>query len=216
MIMRVLIACEFSGRVRDAFTARGHDAWSCDLLPSETPGQHIQADHDLHLFDIVESGKWDLLIAHPPCTYLCNSGVLRLYHGKTRNVERWELMRRAADFFKALLSSPVPKIAVENPVMHGHAVRLIGEKHSQTVQPYQFGHAESKRTCFWLRNLPLLRPTNVLSKPARGYWDNQTPSGQNRLSPGPRRAADRARTYAGIAAAMAEQWGGGPRARVIW
>ncbi|HVI70293.1 MAG TPA: hypothetical protein VM656_02260 [Pyrinomonadaceae bacterium] len=144
--MRVLVACEFSGVVRDAFTARGHDAWSCDLLPSERPGQHIQAEHDLHLFDIITGGAWDLLIAHPPCTFLCNSGVLRLYIGKEKNLERWELMRRAADFFKALLNAPVPRVAVENPVMHGHAVRLIGQRHSQSIQPFHFGHPERARS----------------------------------------------------------------------
>ena len=201
--MRVLVACEFSGVVRDAFAALGHDAWSCDLLPSERPGNHIQGD----CLAVLDQG-WDLMIAHPPCTRLCNSGVLRLYKPGTmeRDPVKWQEMERGAALFRALWDAPVQRIAIENPVMHGHALRLTGARHTQTIQPYQFGHPESKRTCLWLKSLPVLVPKNILQKPECGYWQNQTPSGQNRLGPSPTRGQDRARTYAGIAQAMADQW----------
>lgn len=196
--MRVLIACEFSGTVRRAFRARGHDAWSCDLLPARDGGQHLQVDAREVLTD-----GWDLLIAHPPCTYLSNSGVRWLH---TRPA-RWALMREGATFFKALLNAPISQVAVENPVMHKYAVAIIGRRQDQTIQPWQFGHPESKRTCLWLRGLEPLEPTDVLSKPAAGHWDNQTPSGQNKLGPSADRWKARSVTYAGIALAMAEQWG---------
>lgn len=209
--MRVLIACEFSGAVRRAFRERGHDAWSCDLLPAEDGSPyHIQAEHDLHLLDIVRNG-WGLMIAHPPCRYLSNSGACRLYVGgkgsRIKDPERWENMRRGALLFRALWNAPIERIGIENPIMHRHALALIGQNFEHSIQPFEFGHPESKRTCLWLKNLPPLKPTKVLALPECGHWENQTPSGQNRLGPSPTRSQDRARTYSGIASAMAEQWG---------
>lgn len=192
--MRVLIACEFSGIVRDAFIAKGHDAISCDLLPTERPGPHYQGD----VFDIINDG-FDLMIAHPPCTYLCNSGVCWLHKDK----ERWTLMEDGALFFKALLNANIPKIAIENPVMHKYAVEIIGRRQDQSIQPWQFGHDASKRTCLWLKNLPLLEPTKIITK---DKYANQTPSGRCKLGPSPDRWKLRSKTYQGIADAMAEQW----------
>ena len=196
--MKILVACEYSGTVRDAFIARGHDAISCDILPTESPGPHYQGD----VADILHD-EWDLMIAHPPCTYLANSGV-RWLHTQEGRLEK---MIEGAKFFHLLLNAPIDKIAVENPVMHKYAVHIVGRKHNQTFQPYHFGHPESKRTCLWLKNLPELMPTNVLGKPARGYWDNQTPSGQNKLGPSPDRWKLRSTFYPNVAKAMAEQWG---------
>ncbi len=191
--MKILIACEFSGIVRDAFIARGHDALSCDFLDTERPGPHIKGDV---LREIQEhtSSPWDLLIAFPPCTYLCNSGVRWLHERKGR----WLDMEKAARFFRALLWAPIEKIAVENPVPHKYAVEIIGSKYDQTIQPYDFGHGETKRTCLWLRGLPPLMATSVV--PGR--------KGRvHRESPGPDRWKNRSRTYQGIADAMADQWG---------
>lgn len=209
--MRVLIGCEVSGVVRRAFRALDHDAWSCDLLPADDGSPfHIIADHDLHLLDIAKRwrGKgWDLGIFHPPCTRLANSGVLRLYVGskKAGGLDPAKLteMRAAACFFAACLNAPIPAVCVENPVPHYHAEL---PRWTQTVQPWQFGDPESKRTCLWLRGLPSLKPTKVLPLPACGHWENQCPGGQNKLGPSPERAAIRARTYDGIAGAMAAQW----------
>lgn len=200
--MRVLVACEFSGVVRDAFIKRGHDAISCDLLPTESSGPHMQGD----ILDCFAGwdGYFDLMIAHPPCTYLANSGV----HWLGRQEGREQKMIEAALFFKTLLNARIPRICIENPVMHKYAVDIIGRKHDQTIQPYEFGHPESKRTCLWLKNLPKLQPTNVLTKPESGKWENQTPSGQNKLGPSADRWKLRSITYQGIAEAMAEQWGG--------
>ena len=197
--MRVLVAYEVSGVVRDAFIAAGHDAMSCDLSPTTSPGPH----HTGHMWDLWATGQtWDLVVAHPPCTYLCNSGVRWLH---TRP-ERWALMEDAAWTFRmALEDPPAPRVCVENPVMHRYAREIVGERPTQTIQPWQFGEDASKRTGLWLRNLPPLVATDVL---IRDRYANQTPSGQNRLGPSPTRAAERARTYPGIAAAMAEQWGG--------
>ena len=186
--MRVLIACEFSGIVRDAFIARGHDAISCDLLPSEQPGPHIIGDARDHL-----GGGWDVLIAHPPCRYLARAGA-RWWAGKER--EQSEALALVAAF----LTAPVARIAVENPI--GRVATVFGPP-TQRIQPWQFGHEETKTTCLWLKGLPLLEPTAVMNRRDR----NLTASGQNRLSPGPNRWRDRSRTYAGIAAAMADQWG---------
>lgn len=205
--MRVLIACEFSGAVRRAFRAKGHDAWSCDLLPAEDgDSHHIQSD----CLTIADDG-WDLGIIHPPCTRLANSGVLRLYIGgkKINGIDpsKWSELIMAAGFFVSCLNSKIPRIAVENPVHHKHARMFIGVDYDQSIQPFHFGHPESKRTCLWLKNLPLLTATNVLPLPDCGHWENQCPGGQNKLGPSPTRAQDRARTYPGIASAMAEQWG---------
>lgn len=191
MKLRVLVACEFSGTVRDAFAALGHNAWSCDLLPSERPGNHIQSDA-LTVLDL----RWDLLIGHPPCTYLCNSGVRWLH---TRP-ERWELMHQACEFFLALFNAPVPRVAIENPVMHKYAKAHIGIwKPMFTLQPYEHGEPETKRTCFWTKGLPPIKPSNVVPC---------TTARVHRASPGPDRWKERSRTLPGIAKAMAEQWGG--------
>lgn len=198
--MRVLVACEFSGTVRRAFEERGHDAWSCDLLPSEDgSNRHIQDDVRNHL----KPGLWDLLIvAHPPCTRLCNSGVRWLSvppPGRTRE-QMWQELHDGAELFSVLWNAPCHRIACENPVMHGHAKRLIRnyQEPAQSVQPWQYGHGETKRTCLWLRNLPALRPTCIV--------EGRTPR-VHRMPPGPNRWKERSRFYPGIAAAMAEQWG---------
>jgi len=199
MTARILIACEFSGTVRNAFTARGYDAWSCDLLPDERgSNRHIRGD----VLDVLEDG-WDLLIvAHPPCTRLCNSGVRWLTKppvGKTLD-QMWQELDQGAALFSALWNAPVPHVAVENPVMHRHAKeRITGYREpAQSVQPWQFGHGEVKRTCLWLRNLPKLEPTNVVEgRVARVH----------RMPPGPNRGHERSRFFAGIAEAMADQWG---------
>jgi hypothetical protein len=196
--LKVGILEECSGIVRDAFIAAGHDAISCDLKPTRRPGPHIQGDV------LVQDWRgFDLLICHPDCTYLANSGV----HWLGRQPGRWDKMVEAAHFFRWHLDLPCPCIAVENPVMHGHALGYVGRRHDQTVQPYQFGDPASKRTCIWLKGLPPLQPTNVLPLPACGYWPNQTPSGQNKLGPSEMRKELRSNTYPGIAAAMAAQWG---------
>ncbi|CAH1649913.1 conserved hypothetical protein [Hyphomicrobiales bacterium] len=196
--LRVLVACEFSGTVRRAFAARGHDAWSCDLLPAEDrSNRHIVGDAR----DLLNDG-WDLLVAHPPCTRLCNSGVRWLTKappGRTLDEMHAEL-REGAALFSAFWNAPIERIAVENPVMHRHAKALISNYRppAQSVQPWQFGHGEVKRTCFWLRNLPPLKPTNIVEgREARVH----------RQSPGPDRWRERSRFFTGIAEAMADQWG---------
>ena len=198
--MKVLVACEYSGVVREAFRARGHDAMSCDTLPTEIPGPHYQGD----VRDVLDD-DWDLIIAHPPCTYLANSGV----HCLHKDESRWAKLDEGAAFFKLFVDHPCKKICIENPVMHKYAIeRIGGRKQSQTVQPYEYGHPASKRTCLWLKGLPILRPTNILERPESGVWENQTPSGRCKLGPGPERAKLRSKTFEGIAEAMAEQWGG--------
>lgn len=196
--MRVLIACEFSGIVRDAFIARGHHAISCDLLPSDRPGPHHQGD----VRDILERG-WDLLVAFPPCTYLCSSGL----HWNARIPGRSVLTDEAIAFVRALLDAPVERIALENPVGRiGTAIRPC----DQVIHPWEYGHDASKKTCLWLKGLPRLQPTHLVSPRivnGRPRWGNQTDSGQNRLGPSPDRAKIRGTTYQGIADAMATQWG---------
>jgi hypothetical protein len=193
---RLLVACEYSGRVRDAFAARGWDAWSCDLLPSDIEtGQHYQGPVE----DLLGE-SWDMLIAFPPCTYLCSSGM----HWTTRGKRSPLLTEDALAFVQRLLSAPVARIALENPV---GCISTRIRKPDQIIQPWQFGHDASKKTCLWLKGLPLLQPTDVLPLPASGVRGNQTPSGQNRLPPGPNRWKERSKTYAGIANAMAQQWG---------
>ncbi len=183
--MRVLVACEFSGVVRAAFRAAGHEAWSCDLLPAEDGGPHIQRD----ALAVAHYRIWDLMIAHPPCTYLAVSGA------------RWWSMRRSAqiaafNFVKKLSEAPVAKIAIENPV---GALSTLWRKPDQYIQPWQFGHGETKKTGLWLKGLPLLMPTKVVSgRKARVHL----------AAPGPDRWKERSRTLPGIARAMAEQWGG--------
>ena len=193
--MRVLIACEYSGTVRDAFLRLGHDAMSCDLLPTEAKGPHYQGD----VRDVIEDG-WDLMVAHPPCTYLCSSGL----HWNKRRPERAAQTEEALAFVQYLLNAPVPRIALENPI---GCISTRVRKPTQTIQPWQFGHPESKSTCLWLKGLKPLMPTNILSLPECGRWENQTASGQNKLSPSPDRWKLRSATYLGIADAMAQQWG---------
>lgn len=196
--MRVLVACEFSGIVRDAFAARGHDAWSCDLLPTERPGQHIQGD----AIEAAYSRPWDLMIAHPECTFLANSGAKHLYAGMKAvngpNPDRWARLGAAAQFFLTLWRAPIERIAIENPVMLGHARRLFGlPKPAQFIQPWQFGHGETKATGLYLKGLPLLRPTSVVAGREQRVF---------RMPPSADRWKERSRTFPGIAAAMADQW----------
>ena len=218
--MKVLIACEYSGTVRDAFRARGHDAMSCDLLPTDVPGPHYQGD----VQEILRDG-WDLMIAHPPCTYLSVSGM----HWTRRGLRDPQLTEDALDFVRLLMDAPIPRIAIENPVS---IISTTIRRPDQTVQPWMFGHDASKKTCLWLKGLPLLKPMRIVEprlvccgrelpagtgprgcpnccgdKRARERWGNQTDSGQNRLGPSPDRWKIRSATYAGIAAAMADQWG---------
>lgn len=197
--MRALIGCETSGIVRRAFLDRGHDAWSCDALPAEDgSNRHIRCD----IRDILGDG-WDLLaVMHPPCTRLCNSGVRWLSvppPGRTLDAMQSEL-RDGAALFSACWNAPIDRVAVENPVMHRHAKVLIAnyQPPAQSIQPWQFGHGETKRTCLWLRNLPALIPTNIVDgRQARVH----------RMSPGPDRWRERSRFFTGVAAAMADQWG---------
>ena len=198
--MKVLIACEFSGIVREAFKEKGHDAWSCDFLPTEIDGQHYQCD----VRDILYMG-WDLMVAHPPCTYLANSGVRHLHDhvlsktGKKTKVsgsERWVALFESARFFNMLKSAPIEKIAIENPIPHKYARDLIGD-YSQIIQPWMFGHWEVKATCLWLKNLPVLLPTNIVS--------GRTPR-IHLMGPSEDRGKERSRTFIGFAKAMSEQW----------
>jgi len=199
--MKVLVACEFSGRVRDAFIARGHDTVSCDLLPTEQPGPHIQDDVLDHL-----DGGWDLMVGHPPCRYIANSGVRWLCSkeylapvGIVHNPRYWEMVK-ARDFFMKLLQADIPKICIENPIPHKYAEL---PKYNQIIHPWQFGHSEKKSTCLWLKNLPKLVPLK--------FVDNRKNPDRNesvfREPPGPDRWKNRSRTFQGIADAMADQWG---------
>lgn len=197
--MRVLVACEFSGIVRRAFAHRGHDAWSCDLLPAEDgSNQHLVGDARWFL-----EWEWDMLIvAHPPCTRLCNSGVRWLHVPPPGRdlADMWVELVEAAALFSAFWNAPIRRKCIENPIMHRHAKALVDNYRdpAQSVQPWQFGHGETKRTCFWLDGLPPLQPTQVVAgREARVH----------RMSPGPNRWRERSRFFPGIAAAMADQWG---------
>jgi site-specific DNA-cytosine methylase len=181
--MNVLVACEFSGIVREAFTKLGHNAWSIDFLPTEQPGKHIQDDVLFYL-----DHHYDLMIAHPPCTYLAVSGA-RWF--KDRQGEQLE----AVEFVKNLMASSIPHIAIENPI---GVISTKIRKPDQIIQPWMFGHGETKATCLWLKNLPKLQPTNIVEGREGRVWKE---------SPGPNRWKNRSRTYQGIADAMAEQWG---------
>jgi site-specific DNA-cytosine methylase len=185
--MRVLVACEFSGIDRDAFRAQGHDAWSCDLLPTERPGPHIQGD----AIEAAYGQPWDLMIAHPPCQYLAVSGA-RWFKDPARQQPQAD----ALAFVRALMDAPIPRIALENPVS---VISSRIRKPDQIIQPWMFGHGETKATCLWLKNLPPLVPTDIV--------EGREPR-VHRASPGPDRWKDRSRTLPGIAAAMAAQWGG--------
>lgn len=182
--MKVLVACEYSGRVRDAFLRRGHDAVSCDLLPTEVPGPHIQGD----VLEVLDDG-WDLMVAHPPCTDLAVSGA-RHFEAKIADGRQ----QAALDFCEALWNAPIPRIALEQPV--SVASRVLGTAH-QIIQPWQFGHGETKATCLWLKALPKLQPTNVVEgREARVHM----------MPPGPDRWKERSRTFEGVADAMGDQW----------
>ena len=192
--MKVLIACEFSGTVRDAFIAKGHEAWSCDILPSESNGNHIQGNVLEHL----DKG-WDLMIAHPPCTYLSNAGARFLYPKKVLNEDRYKLGLKAKEFFMALYNAPIDKICVENPI----ASKIFDlPKRTQIIQPYEYGHPIQKKTCLWLKNLNPLKPTNLIkmrqSTKIPGNWFNKG---------GKDRQKNRSKFFSGIAKGMAEQWG---------
>jgi len=196
--MKVLVACEYSGRVRDAFIRAGHDVMSCDLLPSDSDfGEHYEGD----VFDL-DLASFDLMVAHPPCTYLTNSGVCHLH----KNPDRWTQLDAGAAFFKRLLEAPVPRIAIENPIMHKYARdRIGGKKYSQIVQPWMFGHMEQKATCLWLKGLPNLTPTNVVKDEMMLLPKNKRER-LHYLPPSPDRWKLRSTTYQGIADAMASQW----------
>jgi hypothetical protein len=188
--LRILVACEYSGRVRQAFRDLGHDAWSCDLLPSEDNSErHIKGD----VSELLRQ-PWDIVVAHPPCTRLCNSGVRWLAER-----DLWDDMRKGAAFFLECLNANAPFVAVENPVMHKYAREIVGRGPDFTVQPWQFGDPAKKRTCFWTRGLPPLAPTsNMTASDARADC--------HLASPGPDRWKERSRTYPGLAKAMATQW----------
>ncbi|MBZ9939188.1 hypothetical protein LB518_23020 [Mesorhizobium sp. BR1-1-16] len=199
--MRVLVACERSGVVRRAFRAGGHDAWSNDLEPADDGSQfHIRGDAVAAAY----RGGWHLIIAHPECTYLANSSSKHLYEGFRKEngpaPDRWANMGSAALFFRLMLGAPAPMVAVENPIMLGHPRRLFGiPDPTQIIQPWQFGHGETKATCLWLRGLPPLVPADVVAGREQRVF---------RMVPGPDRKRLRSQTYAGIADAMAQQWGG--------
>ena len=192
--MKVLIACEYSGTVRDAFAAKGHDAWSCDILPTESTGNHFQGDVLEHL----DKG-WDMMIAHPPCTYLSNAGARFLYPKGKLNEDRYELGLKAKEFFMALYNAPINKICVENPI----SSKIFAlPKYSQIIQPYEYGHPIQKRTCLWLKNLSELKPTDIIFKRQStkipGNWFNKG---------GKDRQKNRSKFLKGFANAMAAQWG---------
>ena len=194
--MKVLVACEYSGIVRDAFAAKGHDAWSCDILPTESPGNHFQGDVLEHL----DKG-WDLMIAHPPCTHLAVSGARWFTEGK----KPWSLQEEALDFVRKLLDAPINKIALENPVS---VISTKIRKPNQIIQPFQYGHDVTKKTCLWLKNLPNLKPTKIVNpdivlvngkKMSRMHYESfKLPSKE--------RSKVRSKFYTGIAEAMADQW----------
>ena len=192
--MKILVACEFSGVVREAFAARGHDAWSCDLEPTDIAGQHYQGD----VLEFINEG-WDMMIAHPPCTYLSNAGARFLYPKKQLNQDRLKLGMEAKEFFMKLYNANIERIVVENPIPS----KIYGlPQYTQTIQPYEYGHPFQKKTCLWLKNVPELQPTNIVSNrqstKVAGNWFNKG---------GKDRQKNRAKTFEGIAKAMAEQWG---------
>jgi len=202
-MLKVLVACEYSGRVRDAFTRLGHFAMSCDLLPTESDGLHYMGD----VFDIIDQG-WDIMIAHPPCTYLAVSGM----HWTTRGLRDPKLTEDALEFVQKLMDAPVNKICIENPIS---VISSRIRKPDQIITPYQFGHDASKKTCLWFKNLKPLQPTNMIEGrlvDGKRRWGNQTDSGQNKLAPSDDRWKERSRTFTGIAEAMAAQWGQGHNA----
>ena len=194
--MNILIGCEESAVVREAFTRLGHNAWSCDLLPSRIPGNHYQCD----VRDVLHLG-WDMAIFHTPCTYLSNSGIRWLYKGgrkvNGKDPARWEAMYRDAELFLTCWNAPIPRIAMENPRPHPYALEIIGDC-TQKIQPWMFGHGETKETWLWLKNLDELQPTNVVNGRAHRIHE---------MAPGPNRQRARSETYPGIANAFAFYWG---------
>ena len=192
--MRVLIACEYSGTVRDAFIKRGHYAMSCDLLPTDAPGPHYQGD----VFDVIND-DWDLMVAHPPCTYLSVSGM----HWTARGLRDPQLTEDALAFVRRLMDASIERIAIENPVS---VISSRIRKPDQIVQPWWFGDDASKKTCLWLKNLPKLTPTKILAGDEKTRRANQTSTGQNKLAPSKDRWKIRSKTYPGIAEAMSKQW----------
>lgn len=216
--IKILVGCEESQAVTKAFRNLGFEAYSCDLLPCS--GGHPEWHFNFDVFKAIDGGElktesgntvnvdnWDLGIFHPTCTYLTNSGVCWLYEKDgSRNVERWENLKEGAGFFKNLLHSKIKLMAIENPIPHKHAVEIIGSKYDQLIQPYHFGHAESKATCFWLKGLPKLKHTNNV----KHIWKELPKNEAQRLHylpPGPERAKLRSKTFKGIAEAIAVQWG---------
>lgn len=206
--MKILIACEFSGIVRDAFIRKGHDAWSCDILPSESDfsSNHYQCD----VMEVIGNG-WDMMIAHPPCTYLSNAAAGHLHPGgiPNINIERYEKGLKGREFFMAFYNALIPKIAIENPVPS----RVYDlPPYAQIIHPYYFGDTESKRTCLWLKNLPPLEKTNLVKPKIYGYYKRGNKKGQpiygnNYLKLSPDRGKIRSKFFPGIASAMADQWG---------
>jgi hypothetical protein len=201
--MKILIACEFSGIVREEFVKRGHDAWSCDLLPTEIPGQHIQGD----VLEVLNDG-WDMMIAHPPCTYLSNAGAKFLYPKGVLNQERLKWGLAAKDFFMKLYEADIEKICIENPIPS----KVFGlPRYTQIIQPCEHGHPLQKKTCLWLKDLPELQPSNIVDKAEStkipGNWFNKG---------GKERQKNRAKTFPGIAKAMAEQWTQRKEERELW
>jgi hypothetical protein len=194
--MNVLVACESSGRVRSAFRKFGEDAWSCDLKPDVAGSEfHLQEDCE----SVIAGSSWDLIVMHPPCTAIAVSGNRWYGRGQPRNAERLSAVKWTLDLWELAVKNS-NHVCMENPV------GVLPIKATQYIQPFQFGHPESKKTGLWLFNLPKLQPTNILEKPECGFWNNQTPSGQNKLGPSPERATIRAVTYDGVAEAMAKQW----------
>jgi hypothetical protein len=188
----ILVACEFSGTVRDAFIKEGYNAISCDIREPESGGPHVKGD----AIETLQSSDWDGLIAHPPCTYLCNSGV-RWLHERD---DRWQDMLDGAVFFRDFLKSEIPHIAVENPIMHKYARKIVGENYTQKVQPYEFGVPETKATCFWMRGLPKLEPTEKIPK-------EEVNDSIHKMPPSEDRSKKRSVFFKGVAEAMAKQWG---------
>ncbi len=200
-LMKVLIACESSGIVREAFKARGHDVWSCDLLDTDIPGQHIKGN----VIPVLNKG-WDLMIAHPPCTYLSKAGARWLYPGGIINRERYKKGLDGREFFMALLNAPIERIAVENPTPF-RIYKLPA--YTQIVQPYEYGHPYSKRTLLWLRNLPNIKPTNIIEQ-HKPYLPSNTGGkkrGQHYSFGVVKNSKESSTTFSGMAEAMAEQWG---------
>lgn len=205
--MKVLVACEYSGIVREAFKNKGHEAWSCDILPTEIPGNHIQDDVLKHLN--LKKYKWDLIIAHPPCTYLSNAGACRLYPEKGKlNIERYKKGLEAKKFFMCFYNLDC-KVAIENPVQS----RIFElPKHTQEIQPYEFGHPYTKKTRLWLKGLPKLKPTNIIDKSeVKTFIESGTSryknTNKNKNRYVARGSKDRSKFWSGIAEAMAQQWG---------